>query len=363
MPVYDPIKRWMDAGEKARTAERLLALRQKLKSEVTGRTGRDSLLIATWNLNDFDSNRLGHGPRLREAFYYIAEIVSAFDLVVLQEISRSLDGLDALMAILGPGWDYLATGAAETRSGVEERMAVLFRTDKVRFRKIVGEVLLPAGQTIAPRQGEAASGGDRPLQFVRSPFAIAFETGVMRFNLCVLHLRYGRAGKNGLDRHAPELEALARYFRERQEREREDAILIGDFGLGAPSDAMARALERQGFALPEALTRKRASLDSGQYYDQIAVRTRRDRLELGNAGAVRFFDTVFRDSDEDFAAYQELMPEAKANDLWNGGPRGYYAGQWRSWQMSDHLPLWVELKVDFTDHELDAIRKGASAAG
>ena len=67
MPVYSPIRRWMDGAEKARCAERLLALRQKLASEITDRVGRNSLLIATWNLRDFDSNRLGHGARLREA--------------------------------------------------------------------------------------------------------------------------------------------------------------------------------------------------------------------------------------------------------------------------------------------------------
>ena len=39
MPTYFPIKRWMDAAEKARTAERLIALRQKLKSEITDRAG------------------------------------------------------------------------------------------------------------------------------------------------------------------------------------------------------------------------------------------------------------------------------------------------------------------------------------
>ena len=93
------------------------------------------------------------------------------------------------------------------------------------------------------------------------------------------------------------------------------------------------------------------------YYDQIAFRIAEDRMELAGCGAFRYFDAVFRDNDEDFAAYRELMPEEKANDLWNGGPRDYYAKQWRTWQMSDHLPLWAELKVDFSDHYLDAIRK------
>ena len=359
MPVYSPIRRWMDSAEKARTAERLLALRQKLSSEITGRVGRDSLLIATWNLRDFDTNRLGHGPRLREAFYYIAEIISAFDIVTLQEVSRNLDALEGVMAILGPEWDYFATAAVDV-GGREERMAFIFRQYKIRFRKIAGEVVLPGGQVTAIRGGENDSRRGEQLQFIRAPFMAAFEAGALRLNFCVLHLSHMRGGKDNVEQPAGALDAMARFFRERQDREREDYILIGDFGIAAPPD-LGKALERQGFDIPEPLTSKRAYLGGDKYYDQIAFRIRRDRLELGNAGTFPHFDAVFRDNDEDFAAYQDLMPETKANDLWNGGPRGYYTQQWRTWQISDHQPFWVELKVDFSDHYLDMIRKGGSA--
>ena len=30
----------------------------------------------------------------------------------------------------------------------------------------------------------------------------------------------------------------------------------------------------------------------------------------------------------------------------------YFTGRWRTFQMSDHLPLWVELKIDFSDQYL-----------
>ena len=311
MPVYSPIRRWMDGAEKARTAERLLALRQKLSSEITDRVG------------------------------------------------RNLDALDLLMSILGESWDYFATSAIEVCAGREERIAFLFRQDKIRFRKIAGEVALPGGQMTAPRDldGEAREG--QPLRFVRAPFMAAFEAGTVRLNFCLLHLHHQRGTKSSLPRLATELEALARFFREKQDREREDYILIGDFGAAVPADLVAKTLERHGFDIPEALTRKRAHLDGEKFYDQIAFRPSKDRLEPGNAGTFRHFDAVFRDNDDDFAAYQELMPEDKANDLWNGGPRGYYAQQWRTWQISDHQLLWVELKVDFSDHYLDSIRKGA----
>lgn len=360
MPSYLPIKRWMDSAEKNRTADRLLDLRHRLRSEITDRASRHSLLIATWNLRDFDSNHLGHGPRLREAFYYIAEIISTFDLVVLQEISRNLETLEALLAILGKEWDFLATDTIENHSARDERMVFLFRRPKVKFRKIAGEVVLPAGHIVAPRGGLTDPRKEHDLQFTRSPFLAAFEVASFKFNLCILHLRYNQS-MSDLQRHAAQIEGLARFFRERQEREREDYILLGDFGIGAPSDMTAKVLERSGFFIPETLTKRRTGLESG-FYDQIAFRTKEDRLELARAGAFRFFDAVFRDNDEDFAAYQAFMAEEKANDLWNGGPKGYYTTQWRTWQMSDHLPLWAELKVDFSDRYLEAIRKAAQPA-
>ena len=34
----------------------------------------------------------------------------------------------------------------------------------------------------------------------------------------------------------------------------------------------------------------------------------------------------------------------------------YYKTVWRSFQLSDHKPIWVELKVDFTNDYLDSLR-------
>jgi endonuclease/exonuclease/phosphatase family metal-dependent hydrolase len=358
MPSYLPIKRWMDAAEKVRTAERLVALRQKLRSEVIERAGRNSLLLATWNLRDFDSNRLGHGPRLRESFYYIAEIISTFDLVALQEVDRNLDGLDTLLAILGPEWDYIATEAVESRPGAEDRVAFIYRQSKLIFRKVAGEMLLPGGQRTAP-QAEAGEEYEKDdLVFARSPFLAAFQaSGGFNFNLCILHLRYDGLKAQQLERQLPRLESIARYLKGRQDSDREDYILLGDFGMGAPSDIFTRVLERNGFYVPEAITRRRTRLDPAHYYDQIAFRAVEDRVELAGSGAFRPFDAVFRDNEDDLAAYRDLMPPEKADDLWNGGPQGYYSRQWRSWQISDHDLLWVALNVDFSDHFLDSIRK------
>lgn len=358
MPSYLPIRRWMDPVERGRTAEGLQALRQKLRAEVGERAGRDSLLIASWNLHEFDSNRHGHGPRLREAFYYIAEVISAFDLVVLQEVSRNLDALEDLLAILGPEWDYIATDTIESSSGAEERIAFVYRQSKLIYRKISGEIVLPGGQYIAARGRMALETKAPELQFNRGPFLASFQAaGGFNFNLCTLHIRYDGLKAHQIEKHRAQLEMIARFLRDRQDREREDYILLGDFGIGASTDIFARVLEQYGFNVPEALTRRRAKLNEEHYYDQIAFRPVEDRLELAGSGIFRPFDAIFRDNDDDFNAYRDLMPDEKADDLWNGGPQGYYADQWRSWQVSDHLVLWTALKVDFSDHFLEQVRK------
>jgi endonuclease/exonuclease/phosphatase family metal-dependent hydrolase len=306
----------MDPVERVRTAEGLQALRKKLRAEVAERAGRDSLLVATWNLHEFDSNRHGHGPRLRESFYYIAEVISAFDLVVLQEVSRNLDGLEELLAILGPEWDYVATDTIESGNGAEERIAFVYRQSKLIYRKISGEIVLPGGQNIAARGRTAHQVQDPGLLFNRSPFLAAFQAaGGFNFNLCTLHVRYDGLKAQHIEKHRARLETIARFLRERQDREREDYLLLGDFGICAPTDIFARVLEQCGFNVPEALTRRRANLDPEHYYDQIAFRPVEDRLELAGSGVFHPFDAVFRDNDDGYNAYSDLMPDEKADDL------------------------------------------------
>jgi hypothetical protein len=97
-----------DAKAARRCAQRLLAMREAL-APLRQRKKDSTLLLATWNIRDFDSNKFGFGPRLPETFYYIAEIITCFDLVAVQEVNRDLSALEAVMRILGREWDYIVT--------------------------------------------------------------------------------------------------------------------------------------------------------------------------------------------------------------------------------------------------------------
>jgi hypothetical protein len=136
-----------EKGAVPRCAERLLAIRERL-APLRKRRSDASLLLATWNIRDFDSDRFGFGPRRPETFYYLAEMISCFDLVAVQEVSRDLSALETLMRILGREWDYIATDTTEGPGGNGERMAFLYNTEKVWFRRIAGEIVLPDGQLV-----------------------------------------------------------------------------------------------------------------------------------------------------------------------------------------------------------------------
>src|SRR5262245_34728310 len=90
--------RELTKSEGERCAARLLKMRETLRP-LRQRKSDSSLLLATWNIRDFDSNKFHFGPRLPETFFYIAEIISCFDLVAVQEVNRDLGALRTVMNI------------------------------------------------------------------------------------------------------------------------------------------------------------------------------------------------------------------------------------------------------------------------
>jgi endonuclease/exonuclease/phosphatase family metal-dependent hydrolase len=348
MPRYAPIRFWRDDVAKARVLDRLLALRGQLKAEIGAHKGEDSLLLATWNIRDFDSNKFGHGPRLPESFHYIAEIISSFDLVAIQEVNRDLAALEKVTSLLGSDWDHIVTDTTEGSGGNQERIGFVYDRRRVRFRNVAGEVVLP--------KSGIGDDGDGGLQFARTPFVVAFQAGWFKFNLCSVHIYYGADTGQKLQRRVDEIRELAHFFSKRQDRELEDYILLGDFNIVSPEHQTMQALEGEGFVTPENLKEARSNLGGDKHYDQIALKVKEKRLEIGASGVFAYTQSVFRD-DDDFLAYRDLLPPDKRGPG-EADQRAYYMDKWRTWQMSDHLPMWVQLKVDFTDDYLESLKPG-----
>ena len=338
-----------------RTARNLLALKEKLAAEIPRRTVSDTLLLATWNIREFDSAK--YGDHTNEAYHYIAEIVSHFDLVAIQEVRDDLRAIKQLKYILGEDtWDYILTDVTEGTRGNRERMAFLYDAKKVRFGGLAGEVVLPEGRN--------PDGSVKLVrQLARTPFVVGFQVGWFQFMLCTVHILYGKAVAVDPER-LKEIEQLSDFLVKRAKEKHawaKNLIVLGDFNIFRPTDVTLQAIQAAGFIVPPEIQALPSNVARNKHYDQIAFWAPRLERYLGTlkAGVFNYYDVVFRTEDE--ALYPVAMGEGYEKKK-NGAARtaaekSRYYGDWRTYEMSDHLPMWVELKIDFGEEYLEAKSK------
>lgn len=328
-----------------RVCARLLRLRRGIaKQGVPKRNLTQTLLLATWNLREFGKNaKFGH--RTSESLIYIAEIISHFDLVAVQEVNENLRDLKSLLALLGDWWDYIVTDVTDGRSGNQERIALLFDGRKIRFDHVAGELVFPEVR------------GKKTVQAARSPFLCTFKAGWRRFTLCSVHIYYGTANPND-SRRVAEITRIAELLAERNKRrakapdgEPDDVILLGDFNVfNRQGDKTTQALTDAGFKLPKAITKLPvgSNVNADKYYDQIAYLNPRQSLrDTSKAGVLSLFDLIYQDTDCN--VYAPEMQSTDGEKFGRTGDRFKYFKQWRTFQLSDHFPLWIELKIDFSE--------------
>ena len=366
MPFYRPLSKHAQSGyplaaplppaDRQRIAEGLLRLRAQIRDDdkIPERTLNRTLLLATWNIREFDDGDKFQN-RIPDSLYYIAEILSHFDLIAVQEVRRDLSSLDRVIAILGPWWKYIVTDVTYGAAGNQERMAFVYDSRKVAFAGLAGEVVLPPEDT---KKGK--------LQLARTPFICGFKAHWVRCNLCTVHIYYGDS-KPDDPRRVQEVKNLASLLAKHvagppneqpaqpgHPNNGENLVILGDFNVFTREDEEFKALADAGFVVPPELMKVEGSnLDRSKFYDQIAVRAVDGRFQTtGRAGVLDFYKSVFRPEDE-----QTLVSQmsAKCGAAYNGknteGRRKYYK-DWKTFQMSDHLVLWVELRIDFGEQYL-----------
>ena len=342
MPKYTSIKKIADEAERGRIADKLLALRAQLDRQIPAKTATETLLLATWNIRDFGDNRRN------ESLHYIAEIVSRFDLIAVQEVAGNLGGLEKLVSLLGHNWDYIVTDSTEGTAGGSERMAFIYDRCKVFFRKMAGELVLPDSKLI-----------DKKLQFARTPFSVSFQAGWFRFILATVHIFYGTSSKDD-PRRIAEIGSVAEFLKKRAKKEDENYILLGDFNIFNQGDATMKALEKQGFYIPDAIKKHPTDLGKKKFYDQIAFNLKIDPNMIvfsegeQRAGAFDYTETIY--PPQDVSIYQGLFDEKYVTGKTAKQIENYYLSTWRTYQMSDHLPLWIELQIDFSNQYLQRLK-------
>jgi hypothetical protein len=246
-------------------------------------------------------------------------------------------------------------------------MAFLYNREKVWFRGVASDVVLPDTQLVvtpkkAKKPGEAVSiETEAKQQFARSPFLVTFQSGWFRFSLSTVHIYYGSDSGAQLVRRIGEIKALVKFFADRQDKEAdldrlgavENYILLGDFNVISPQHETMKALKSEKFVVPDAIDGDKVRKKGQHFYDQIAVRVKDKRFKVTGGGMVDIFKDVFRDGPDDMKQYEEHLPEKdpEEGEFAAKTPEALYR-KWRTWQMSDHSPLWVEISTDFADDYL-----------
>jgi endonuclease/exonuclease/phosphatase family metal-dependent hydrolase len=290
-------------------------LKQKPGRQIPAK-GRDSLLLATWNIAN-----LGVQDRLDTDYALIAEVMSWFDLVAVQEVNDDLRGIEAIHSKLPARYDLLFSDA----SGNQERQAFLYDTRKVTRLKEVGRLSIPPTDLSAiklPGTKTAFPGFDR------GPYLASFAMGAFRFSLLNVHLYYGSPDPADIDRRTLETFAVA-WWADRKHRDARsyvpEIVPLGDFNLPKqqPGDAIYDALVSRGLHAPPHSSKIGSAIASDSYYDQIAFfpGATGDRF----TGASNVFDF-------DGALFQ---------DLWQQRPGSPFLSYCR-YHISDHRPLWAQ---------------------
>ena len=339
-------------GQAGWVAKHLRTLREQLHTEIEAKRRPNSLIIGSWNIKHFDGGR----PRLPESFHYIAEIIDHFDICALQEV-KNIWAVERLSDLLGPNWEYFINDSSKVGRGNNERMAYLYNTNKVRFKNLIGELMFDKRDLT----------GNEPVS--RAPFFASFQSGWFRFTLCGAHI--ASKDEAGRPSRAEEIDLITRELSKRAKAEDEVYIFLGDMNTDDRKHPAYKAIENNNFSIPEFPP---SNSTGKKYFDLIAFAGPEDISNRLNHDAFNYFKSVFTDAEwPDYEPISKAMkgrPSSENADYWEFHKKsnklisdgttgeGYsnWSSEYSSWrtnEMSDHLPVWIELRTDYSDDYLD----------
>ena len=297
MPFYYQIDN--SKKEERRIAENLLKLKGSFeKKNIPVRCIDKTLMLATWNIREFDSAK--YGVRGKEPLFYIAEIISRFDIVAVQEVREDLTALKKLMKILGGYWKCLLTDVTRGGQGNGERLVYLYDSRKISFGGLACEIVIPPvtkkGKKLEPSK-----------QLARTPFMVGFQAGWLKFTICTVHILYGEAAPDNPER-IEEIKELAKFLASEANSKyawSKNMFMLGDFNIFQTTDKTMKAITDAGFFVPEQLQVLPSNVAQNKHYDQIAIISPQldKQKKTFNAGVYNFFENIYRDKNEDETAY------------------------------------------------------------
>ena len=310
-------------------ARGLKVLRQRIDAAGIQHSTLDKTLnIATWNIREFGRRR-NRKRRSEAAIHYIAEILSRFDIIGIVELRDDLTDLKRVMEILGPYWRVVFSDFNSDRAGNRERIAYLYDKRVAAFTGLAAEADPPRKKNRVTKEYEPT------ITWWRSPFMASFSAGNFDFILLTVHIRWGASKESRI----PALRDLADWIDKRCDEKYvldKDFIVMGDFNIPKVDDELYRAITSQGLEIPDSLRGMEhgSNLARNKRYDQILHYRRYTKTMKDMGGVLDFYCNDWR----------ALFPESEYPDMTD---RDF------TFELSDHLPMWVQLDTWIEDEQLD----------
>ncbi len=302
-------------------AQGLKILRQRIvAAEIPPSKLDETLNLATWNVREF-----GKKPRLEASLHFIAEIIGQFDLVALVEVRDNVGDLAQVMRFLGPYWRVVFSDYLTDAGGNRERIAYVYDHRAVTFTGLASFAL--------PFRKKAGDEYLSKISWWRNPYIASFRAGSFDFILVTAHIRWGTTEKGRI----PELQMLADWVATRSDEQYlgdKDIVVMGDFNIPDDQGALYQAITSRGLRMPAALMGLHGSnLAKDKRYDQILHDPTYVKCFTGVGGVLDFYQ----------GDHEPLFPGTTLTR------------QKFTYELSDHLPLWIHLDTDTEDEKLDQI--------
>ena len=279
--------------------------------------------IATWNIRHW-----GQKKRKKCSLHYIAEILNQFDLISVVELKRNVSELKYVLDLLGEYWSVVFSDYIPDAGGNKERIAYIYDTRAVQFTGM-------AAETDGPRKKNRKTGVYEPtFSWWRKPYMATFKSGSFDFVVLSVHMQWGTKGGR-----QKELEELAKWVKEYlkdEYRVDRDIILMGDFNIDSFNSTLYKAISKHGLKAPDAIIQSKfgSNLAANKRYDQILHHPQQTGSVFTDHGGVLDF---YKNNYKSLAPYKN-MTKTKF-----------------TYELSDHLPLWVQLDIDTADEALDQL--------
>jgi len=277
--------------------------------KVPKREVDENLMVATWNIRNLSEKKSWR------ALKYIADIIERFDITAIQEIRTDLRGLARLQEILPGRYRLLVSDP----TGNNERFAFVYDERTIKPSGLATDIAFDL-DTVR----------HVGFQCHRMPYCASFCAGRFDFTIVSVHIfeKDKKIREKEIDLLAEKIYKMSR--KELSKVVDRDFFVVGDFNIKKDGDRFFEALVRHKFKMPPTLNKLTTNFKRTGTYDKIAwveKRGRRDFKYDGKCNVIPFSEVVFQNQKD------------------KGGSK----------EISDHLPLWAEFRINELTQRLKQI--------